>query len=138
MSDQKHLLGKFVWFELVSKDAKKAQAFYGELFGWKAVAFPPGGAYEMIFAGETPDTMIGGYATPAAGEPARWLSYVSVPDVDAAARTAAAAGGTVLDAPADSGGGRRARIADPQGAELCLFRSGRGDRPDVERAPAGR
>ncbi len=27
--------GRFVWFEYSSKDAKKAQAFYGELFGWK-------------------------------------------------------------------------------------------------------
>ena len=33
MSDRKLLPGKFVWFELVSSDAKKAQAFYGEVLG---------------------------------------------------------------------------------------------------------
>jgi hypothetical protein len=31
MSDRKPLPGKFVWFEHVSKDAKKVQAFYGIL-----------------------------------------------------------------------------------------------------------
>ncbi len=30
MSDRKPLPGKFVWFQLESKDARKAQAFYGE------------------------------------------------------------------------------------------------------------
>jgi hypothetical protein len=34
MSDRKPLPEKFVWFELVSKDAKKAQAFYGEMLGY--------------------------------------------------------------------------------------------------------
>ena len=60
MSDRKLLPGKFVWFELVSRDAKKAQAFYGEVLGWKVASFPMGNVnYEMILAGETLDTMIG-------------------------------------------------------------------------------
>ena len=33
MSDRKMLPGKFVWFEHVSKDAQKAQEFYGEVLG---------------------------------------------------------------------------------------------------------
>src|SRR2546422_7593356 len=37
MSNRKLLPGKFVWFELVSRDAKKAQAFYGEVLGRGAV-----------------------------------------------------------------------------------------------------
>jgi predicted enzyme related to lactoylglutathione lyase len=65
MSDRKLLPGKFAWFELVSSDAKKAQAFYGEVLGWKVAPFPIGAfTYEMILAGDTVDTMIGGYAAP--------------------------------------------------------------------------
>jgi predicted enzyme related to lactoylglutathione lyase len=65
MSDRKHLPGKFVWYELVTKDAKKAQAFYAQVLGWKVEPFPMGNAtYEMIYAGDTPDSMIGGYAPP--------------------------------------------------------------------------
>ena len=57
MSDRKPLPGKFVWFELVSKEPKKAQAFYRDVLGWKVQAFPMGDqTYEMIYAG---DTMIG-------------------------------------------------------------------------------
>jgi predicted enzyme related to lactoylglutathione lyase len=141
MNDRKLLPGKFVWFELGSRDPKKAQGFYGEVFGWKAVPFPMGSAsYDMIFAGETPDTMIGGYAEPRSDrEPSRWVSFVSVEDVDATALAAVANGGRIVEQPSDVPTvGRRARIADPQGAELCLFRRAAGDPPDVTMTPAGR
>jgi hypothetical protein len=51
MSDRKLLPGKFVWFEHVSRDARKAQAFHGEVLGWKTQGFPMGEAtYEMVCA----------------------------------------------------------------------------------------
>jgi predicted enzyme related to lactoylglutathione lyase len=131
MSDRKPLPGKFVWFELVSKDAKKAQTFYGEVLGWKVQAFPMGDfSYEMIHAG---DTMIGGYAAPKNdGQPSHWISYVSVEDVDATAKAVTATGGKVVEAPYDVPGvGRMARIADPQGAELCVMKNETGDAPDA-------
>src|SRR5438067_2462396 len=140
MSARKLIPGKFVWLELVSKDAKKAQAFYGEVFGWKTVPFPMGGAtYEMIYAADTPDTMIGGYAAPKSdAQAAHWIAYVSVEDVDAAAKAAGANGGRVIEPPRDAPGvGRSARIADPQGAELCLFKSATGDKPDTATTPSG-
>ena len=41
--------GRFVWFEYVSKDLKKAQGFFGELFNWTTQDVPmPQGAYTMI------------------------------------------------------------------------------------------
>jgi predicted enzyme related to lactoylglutathione lyase len=141
MSDRKLLPGKFVWFELVCRDTKRAQAFYGEVFAWKAVPFPMGASsYDMIFAGETPDTMIGGYAAPRSDrEPSHWISYVSVEDVDATAKAAAANGGRIVEAPSDIPTvGRRARIADPQGGELCLFKRAAGDPPDLPLTPVGR
>jgi predicted enzyme related to lactoylglutathione lyase len=137
MSDRKPLPGKFVWFELVSRDRKRAQAFYGEVLGWKVEAFPLGDqSYDMIRAG---DAMIGGYVAPTIDRlPAHWISYVSVEDVDAAVKTAAANGGTVVDAPYEIPGvGRTARIADPQGAEICPFKSAMGD-PADEEASQGR
>ena len=133
MSDRKLIPGKFVWFELISKNARKAQAFYRDVLGWKVAPFSMGDeTYEMVLAGETPDTMIGGYAAPKNGrQPAHWISYVSVEDVDAAANAAAANGGKVVDAPFDAPGvGRLARIADPQGAQLSVFKNESGDPPD--------
>lgn len=139
MSHGTLLPGKFVWFELVSRDARKAQAFYGEVLGWKVEPFPMGDlTYEMILAGDTLDTMIGGYAVPSGRQPSHWISYLSVEDVDATAMAAATKGGRLVQAPFDVPGvGRRARIADPQGAELCLFKSATGDPPDAPSSPAG-
>lgn len=123
--------GKFVWFEHASNDAKKAQAFYAEVLGWKVLPWAEG-AYEMIQAGDTQESMVGGYTKlPSGHSHAHWISYVSVEDVDAGAKAAASGGGKVLEQPHDIPGvGRTARIADPQGAELYLFRSDGGDPPD--------
>jgi predicted enzyme related to lactoylglutathione lyase len=135
--DRKPLSGKFAWFELVSKDAKKAQAFYAEVLRWRAEGFPMGTyTYEMIYSG---DTMIGGYAAPKNDRQAsHWISYVSVDDVDRAAKIAVENGGKIVEAPSDIPTvGRKARIADPQGAEICLFKSQTGDPPDVENTPVG-
>jgi predicted enzyme related to lactoylglutathione lyase len=135
MADRKPLPGKFVWFELVTKETKKAQAFYGEVLGWKVRPFPMGSTtYEMIYVGET---MIGGFAPAKAGRPSHWISYVSVENVDATVKAAAANGGKVVEAPYDIPGvGRTARIADPQGGELCPLTSAQGDPPDTL-PPAG-
>src|SRR6185369_11791841 len=113
MTDRKHLPGKFAWFELVTRDARKAQAFYGEVLGWKTQAFPMGAtSYDMILAGATLDTMIGGYTQPKSDrQPSHWIAYVSVEDVDAAAKVAASNGGKVVEPPSDIPiVGRRARI----------------------------
>ncbi len=129
MSERKLIPGKFAWFEHVSSDARKAQAFFGEVFGWTVEPFPMGtSAYEMISAG---GTAIGGYPPLADDRPPHWISYVSVEDVDATAKAVAANGGRVVAPPADVPGvGRMARVADPQGAGLCVFRSSQGDPAD--------
>jgi predicted enzyme related to lactoylglutathione lyase len=100
MSDRKPLPGKFVWF------ARKAQAFYGEVLGWKTRPFPIGASsYDMIYAGDTPDSMIGGYAPPKSDhQSSHWIAYVSIEDVDAAAKAATANGGKVIEAPFDTPG----------------------------------
>jgi predicted enzyme related to lactoylglutathione lyase len=136
MSDRKHLPGKFAWYELVTSEPRRAQAFYAETLGWRVQGFPMGNfTYEMIYAGET---MIGGYAQPRADRPSHWLSYVSVDDVDAAAKAVTLSGGKVIEPPSDIPNvGRRALIADPQGAEISLFRNTTGDPPDVEQTPVG-
>jgi predicted enzyme related to lactoylglutathione lyase len=106
MSDRKLLPGKFVWFEHVSRETKKAQEFYSKVLGWNAKAFPMGSAsYEMILTGDAWDTMIGGYKAPAGDyKSSYWIATVSIDDVDKAAKAATANGGSVLDAPATSGG----------------------------------
>jgi uncharacterized protein len=130
MPDRKLIPGKFSWYELIAKDHKKAQSFYREVLGWRIEPFPMGDTtYDMIYAG---DQMIGGFAKPKdPRQPPHWISYVSVEDVDATVKAAKANGGRVVEAPYDIPDvGRMARIADPQGAELCPFKSAGGNDPD--------
>ncbi len=128
--------GKFVWFEHVSKEPKKAQAFYGEVLGWKIEGAPMGDfTYEMIKAG---DAAIGGYGQPQGGESPHWISYVSVDDVDATAKKVTAAGGKLLGEAFDIPTvGRMQRIADPYGAHVNLFASSMDDPPDQKKRPVG-
>lgn len=131
------LEGKFVWFELVTRDArdaKRAQAFYGEVLGWKVQAFPMGDStYEMIAVGEK---TVGGYAAAGDGEAPHWTSYASVADLDAAIARVKAEGGKVLEAVKDvPTAGRMVKIADPTGAILNLYQSASGDEADEPAKP---
>ncbi len=136
MSERRLIPGKFVWYEHVSRDAKKAQAFYGELFGWKIDPFPMGDStYDMIKSGEQ---LLGGYAPPESGSAAHWISYASVESVDDAVKAATTNGGRLVTPAYDVPQvGRMARIADPQGAEVCVYTSFSGNDPDVADVPVG-
>lgn len=125
------LTGKFVWFELVTTDRAKAEAFYGEVLGWKTSSMPMGNeSYTMLVNGPAP---VGGVVAAEGKARPHWISYVAVPDVDAALAKVAPAGGKVLEpAFAVPTVGRMAKIADPQGAPLYLFR---GEKADQESAP---
>ncbi len=138
MNDRKLLPGKFVWFELVTGAAARAQAFYGEVLGWKTLSFPmPGGADKMIWTGDTPDTMIGGYSTCDRSGPSSWISAVSVDDVDGAAARAVAAGGRIVEAAHDIPGvGRRVRVADPRAPSSTCSAAPPATRPTPTRRSA--
>jgi uncharacterized protein len=115
--------GCFVWYELLTTDVAAARAFYGDVVGWGAQdAATPRLPYTLLMAGQAP---VGGLmelpeegrrmgATP------RWVGYVAVDDVDAAAGRLKRLGGTVYVPPTDSNIGRIAVIADPQTATLAM------------------
>jgi len=115
--------GRFVWFEYVSSDARKAQGFFGELFGWSTKPVPmPDGEYAMIAA---PDgTTIGGYSAVPEGAPpkASWLPYLLVPSAGDIAKKVKSAGGTVMKDPFKVGDfATMAVVLDPAGAAFALW-----------------
>jgi len=116
--------GTFVWHELVTKDAKGAMAFYGEVVGWKTQPFGDGGEYTMWVGSQGP--MGGVIEMPkemeAMGAPPHWFGHVQVADVDATVALAKKMGGKVIKEPEDIPTvGRFGLIADPQGATLSVF-----------------
>jgi uncharacterized protein len=131
MSDPEYTHGRMVWRELMTRDAAKARAFYAQLFGWTYEELGHGalGLYTRILLGGKP---IGGLWQIAPDNPATslWMSYVSVPDVDAAARQAVELGGKVVRGPAELPGlGRFAVLNDFAGAVIGVFRTLAGDPP---------
>jgi predicted enzyme related to lactoylglutathione lyase len=114
--------GKFVWFEYVSKQAPKAQGFFGELFGWSKQNVPmPGGDYTMIALGER---TIGGYLDTPAGVPAQahWLTHLRVGSATEAAAKVKALGGTIMKEPFKVGEfGTMAVALDPHGGAFALW-----------------
>ena len=126
MTDTKYHHGRVVWRELMTSDIEAAKGFYGELFNWTVDAIDMGDSvYNMLKIG---DRGIGGFNDPGKPDmPAHWVSYVSTPDVDAAAKAAEGAGGQILMGPMDVGPGRVAFIKDPSGAGIALWKSAQGD-----------
>jgi predicted enzyme related to lactoylglutathione lyase len=118
---------KFVWFDLNSKDAKKAETFYTELFGWKVQAWKPEGApkdmpeYRMTCIGEQ---SFGGVnqLPKEAPIPSHWMGHVEVDDLDAAMKRAERLKASfpmgVMEVPTV---GRMGMMMDPQGCAVSLF-----------------
>jgi predicted enzyme related to lactoylglutathione lyase len=118
--------GRFVWFEYSSSDARKAQGFYGELFGWKTkeitAAQQP---YTMIVVGED---SIGGYWPAAPGQApqhAQWISHLQVDNAAESAAKVKSLGGQVKMEPMKVGDhGTFAVVQDPTGAVFSLWQAG--------------
>ena len=103
-------------FEIYVNDVARAKAYYGGLFGWtfEETTRDTGEPYTLILAD---GRYVGGMvelADPGDGQDyTRWLGYYAVPDVDAAAKDTAEAGGSVEVAPVDLGSlARAAAIRD--------------------------
>jgi predicted enzyme related to lactoylglutathione lyase len=125
--------GRFVWHDLMTTDAAKAQAFYCALFDWQIQEVPMHGfAYRMIVVGPGP---IGGIVEEKNIPVSHWMPYCAVADVDAAAKKCQQLGGTVCVPPTDiPGTGRFAVIGDPLGAYLSIYKglpASQGFDPDL-------
>ena len=118
--------GEFIWYELLTADARAAKAFYDPVIGWdiEAVADNPMN-YRMI---RTAGGRAGGVMELTAemrvgGAKPMWLGYVGVDDVDATVAKAESLGAKAMMPPFDLRGiGRIAMIADPQGIPIYVMR----------------
>lgn len=117
--------GRFLWYELLTTDPRRAQAFYTRLFAWDTQEWdasdPP---YTMFLASGQP---IGGLmklpdGVGPDGPRPHWLPYVGTADVDAtvaqATRLGAKTCAPARDIPTV---GRFAVLADPGGATFAAY-----------------
>jgi len=121
--------GAWAMSALSTPDLEGAKAFYGTVFGWETDTFAVGDLEATLwrlpgFVGGEPEQPVPAdvIATAVGGDTARWDVDLWVDDTDATAARAADLGGTVLAGPFDMPIGRRAVLADPQGATFSISR----------------
>ncbi|MBR7836905.1 VOC family protein [Actinospica durhamensis] len=117
------------WLDLGSPDPAASAAFYRKVFGWTSEAAAGDeqnedmGEYLLLSKDGKVVAGLGGLQS--AKEQSEWTVYVRVPDIDAAAQTAASLGGAVR-APAMKVGseGSLAQLTDATGAKFALWQPG--------------
>jgi predicted enzyme related to lactoylglutathione lyase len=115
--------GRFVWHELMLADPK-AVDFYQNVIGWTVMSWDHDPSYRMFAWKGVPMAGMMPLSDEArqARVPAHWISYVSVPDVDATVAQALSFGATTHLLPMNVPTvGRVAVLSDPQGATIGVF-----------------
>jgi predicted enzyme related to lactoylglutathione lyase len=129
------LLGRPLWYELMTTDMKAAESFYRTVVGWKTSPFEgTGQPYTMFKRGG--DASVGGVFTkpPEVKAPPFWAMYIGVPNLEEAAAHIKRLGGKahteVIEVPTV---GRMQMMMDPQGAAFYIYQPSNTDqRPEGE------
>ena len=117
------LLGRPLWYELMTTDMKAAENFYRNVVGWTTK--PSEGAVQpYTMFNRSSDVSVGGVMTkpPEVKAPPFWAMYVGVPKLEEAAAKIKRLGGKthteVIEIP---NVGRLQMMMDPQGAAFYIF-----------------
>ena len=132
--DSSTLLGRPLWYELMTTDMKAAETFYHNVVGWKAEPFAGAGQPYTMF-NRSGDVAIGGVLNRPAGvkAPPFWAMYVGVPALEEAkAKIEGLGGKTHTDVISIPGVGRLQLMLDPQGAAFYIFEPAQSEqRPET-------
>jgi uncharacterized protein len=117
------LLGRPLWYELMTTDTKAAEAFYTKVVGWTTAPFE-GASQPYTMFKRSGDLPVAGLMTKPdeVSAPPFWAMYVGVPDLQTAAAQIMRLGGNacspVIDVPTV---GRMQMMTDPQGAAFYIY-----------------
>ncbi len=128
----------FIWYELITPDPVAAGAFYNAAIGVTFAEPHPGSPVDYRMIQRDDGGSLGGVLRldaemAGAGMTPRWMPYLYVENVDAAAAAITAEGGATFLPPADIPNvGRFAMLADPQGVPIYIMKPiSPADRPDA-------
>jgi predicted enzyme related to lactoylglutathione lyase len=117
------LLGRPVWYELMTTDMKAAENFYRNVVGWTTKPFEGAGQPYTTF-NRSGDTSVGGVMTKRSDmkAPPFWVMYLAVPKLEEAVANIKRLGGKthteVIEIPDV---GRLQMMMDPQGAAFYII-----------------
>ena len=130
------VLGRPLWYELMTSDMNAADAFYRAVVGWESAPFE-GSPQPYTMFKRNAETPVAGLMTKPADVPAPpfWAMYIGVPDLETAAGKVQRFGGRevspVIDIPTV---GRMQMMTDPQGAAFFIYEPS-ADTPLGEEGP---
>jgi predicted enzyme related to lactoylglutathione lyase len=129
------LLGRVVWYELMTTDVKAAEEFYTGVVGWTVAPFDPSSPQAYDLWTRPGGTSVGGVMRIPDGMdfPPYWGMYIGTPALDETVAAVERLGGgalsPVIEVPKV---GRMRTLRDPQGAAFSLLEpSTPGSRPDA-------
>ena len=128
------LLGRPVWYELMTSDAAAAETFYKKVVGWTSAPFPESPNPYTVFKRSGEVQVAGLMKTPEGmNMPPFWSMYVAVPKLEEAVTHIKRLGGTelsgIIEVPTV---GRMQMMKDPQGAAFYIIQpEPRGERPET-------
>ena len=125
------LLGRPIWYELMTTDPAAAEKFYRAVVGWTAAPFDASPVPYTVFNRDGNVGVAGMMKRPDDMPfPPFWAMYIGVPDFEAAAAHIKRLGGKevspVIDVPEV---GRMQMMADPQGAMFYIMRPASSEGP---------
>jgi predicted enzyme related to lactoylglutathione lyase len=133
------ILGRPLWYELMTTDPAAAQSFYETVMGWQGQSFPDAGQpYTML--GLTPEAPVAGLMGRPEGvdAPPFWAMYIGVPNLEEGVGRVKQLGGgecsPVIEVPNI---GRMQMMTDPQGAAFYVYEPATMDFPPEGEPPVG-
>lgn len=117
------VLGRPLWYELMTTDMKAAETFYQKVVGWTTAPFEESPAPYSMFKRPGDVPVAGVLARPEGMDaPPFWAMYIGVPKLEDGAAHVTSLGGSecspVIDVPTV---GRMQMMADPQGAAFYIY-----------------
>jgi predicted enzyme related to lactoylglutathione lyase len=128
------LLGRPVWYELMTSDPAAAETFYKKVVGWTAAPFEESPNPYTVFKRSGDVGVAGLMKTPdGMNMPPFWSMYIAVPKLEEALAHIKRLGGSelsgIIDVPTV---GRLEMVKDPQGAAFYIIEpEPRGERPET-------
>ena len=128
------LLGRPVWYELMTSDPAAAETFYKKVVGWTAAPFEESPNPYTVFKRSGDVGVAGLMKTPdGMNMPPFWSMYIAVPKLEEALAHIKRLGGSelsgIIDVPTV---GRLEMVKDPQGAAFYIIEpEPRGERPEA-------
>jgi uncharacterized protein len=126
--DIRNVHGAPSWLELVTSDPHRATGVLGNVLGWEFEQLDESETGTLYFVGRVAGHDVGGVRRPMPNEPqsTRWITYVTVADVDEIASSAGDAGATVVVPPMPLGSvGRMTVIESPETGQVYAFQYNR-------------